>query len=701
MCEDSERLSLDEFLLVSLGSLLGSWDGKSTQTPRLARVVAEVASQLSSVSQPSQQTQWVRLLGQAANRLLYPSNEDRPVYQRLVSLGKRRASHLLDGIPPVFGLQHIPTLLENMDNTEDKLQLMRRVALRLAKARKVDPKDMYVVYRFRDINGDLLGRRGSKAPLSPHFVYTTVLAQQEGTLKRDSEGQPVTREKHVRWIYHSSDEQKRTGEEYFAALKESLPSLTGRELDDFYLEFQPFVEEKTVSSSRATPARNLSPVEQVPYVFELPFPTKYFGSPELSEPDFDLDLVDDELDFDPNLDYVNHEIQSQPHEFAFVTGVHGACGIYVDPKFNNKFPEYDSNLDVATLDDVEWALSKSAFSQELLVEFFGRPAALGLKKPASVRAFAAVVETYSDLANSTIALKATYAPLDGLNWARYYPLNAKESGDPDEDFKNRMLPIPLSRELRFALLVYLETGHADVDPRTLDRVVAVCSGDSIFVSAPVLLDPFEITNESSARLCCLRGNIGRAGIALLTTPDYPLMKSSQEASWRAIGHEQFDGELLDSFKGTSLQLGFTNFKLPIDTGNLGAYDMDLVFMEAIIRVNDRNGTWIGDLNILKAMEKWNRVELPTDCNHKGDDRDASNIPYATAIDNWDEFLDEPEGAMVFRARGNWIARLSAAGFGGQQRKRLVVIVPHGGDVCWNCFYNSVNRAEWSNFLLIC
>lgn len=700
MCDDSERLSLDEFLLVSLGSLLGSWDKESTQTLRLARVVAQVGSQLSSAPQPSEQTIWIRLLGQAANRLLNSSDEDRRVYQRLVSLGKRRASNLLQDIPTVFGLDYIPTFLGNTIHSEHKLELMRRVALRLAEDKGIDPKDMCVVYRFRGTGHNPLGWYGSKAPRSSHFVYTTVVAQQENSLKRDSAGQPVSRERHARWIYYSNAEQKRLGEEYFASLKKSLPSHGEMAADDLRLQSAQFIEgdpaEQWVSGSelRTNPTFNgspenfpwrLDPTRQILNEAESSFQPEAYGSPESSI----LGCIPEDE---------NSEIKLQPYDFIFVTGIDGECGVYVDPILNNLFPDDESNLEVATLDDVEWALSSHVFRLESLINTCGCASGIGLVTTKSIRAFTAVVETYSDLANSTIALKATYRPLSDLKWAREYQ---SRSITMEETAEGSTVPSPMSRELRFALLVYMETGQADVDPSTFDRVVAVCSGDSIFVSAPILLDPFESTTSSSHRMRCLRGNIGRAGIALLTTPEDPLMKSSYEANWKVIGHEAFDGELLDSFKGTSLQLGFTNFKLPIDTGNFGAYDMDLVFMEAIIRVNDHKGTWIGDLNILRAMKNWTRVDLPIDCHHKGDDRDVSSIPYATAIDSWDEFLDKPDGAMVFRARGNWTARLSAAGFGGQRGERLVAIVPHCGDICWGCLYESVGYTGWRKLLLIC
>lgn len=665
MCDDSERLSLDEFLLVSLGSLLGSWDKESTQTVRLARVVAQVGSQLCSTPQPSRQTLWLRFLGQAADRLVHSSDEDRPIYQRLVSLGKRRASHLLKDIPEIFGLKHMPSLLDNMDHTEDKIELMRRVGLRLAKARQIDPKYMRVVYRFRDIAHDhpgweineFLEWERSNTSWGSHYVYTTVVAHQEDSLKRDSTGQPVSRERHVRWIYYSDAEQWRLGENYFAGLKESLRTPRGMAPDDLRLEFGTFLE------------RNVAGLWG-------------YGIEHIPECD-------------------NSEDEFRPSDFIFVAGMYGECGVYVSPAFSSLIGSLQSSLREPTLDDVEWALSNRVARLEWLVDAFRHANRTVLFNTKIMAAFAAVVETYYDLANSTIALKAIYRPLSDFKWAKKCQFGGIGNEDQENIVDSDITLCSLSRELKFALLVYMETGQADVDPQTFDRVVAMCSGDSIFVSAPILLDPFESTANSSTRMRCLRGNIGKTGIALLTTPEDPLMKSSHEANWKVIGHEPFNGELLDSFKGTSLQLGFTNFKLPIDTGNLGAYDMDLIFMEAIIRVNDHNGNWVGDLNILRAMEKWTRVNFPIDCDHKDDDRAVRNIPSATAIDNWDEFLDEPDGAMVFRARENWIARLSAAGFGGQQGKRLVVIVPHCADVCWSCLYKFVDQKDWPKLLLIC
>lgn len=296
----------------------------------------------------------------------------------------------------------------------------------------------------------------------------------------------------------------------------------------------------------------------------------------------------------------------EPHEFRFFVGERGECSLYVNPKVYKIFVE-DYTQEWGTIDDVEWALKSDTLSLQLLNKFLEDGARVGYFKDSlgddasvrSIKTFSTITEVYSELSDATMSLRAIYEPLNGLKWVEDAIL--AEPHYQYSDYSSHLRPssflrhaqlsaFDLTRRTKFAFLVYMETGNANISPQNFEPVVAMCTEDSIFVSACLLLDPSETETVSEGRIRRLRGNIGKPGIAMLTAPADPLTKAPELASWKVISHRPFHGELSDKFKGTSLQLGFTNFKLPINTSNLSVYDMGVMFLEAVIHVNDRNGS---------------------------------------------------------------------------------------------------------------
>lgn len=104
----------------------------------------------------------------------------------------------------------------------------------------------------------------------------------------------------------------------------------------------------------------------------------------------------------------------------------------------------------------------------------------------------------------------------------------------------------------FACITMLETGRFDLKPFQLRNVMALSSGDSMYITASLLRDPWESARYNNIRR--MVGNIGRAGLAFLVPPVDPTIKEYGMKEWNVINHEDFDGQLQDSFTTTSLQL---------------------------------------------------------------------------------------------------------------------------------------------------
>jgi hypothetical protein len=110
-----------------------------------------------------------------------------------------------------------------------------------------------------------------------------------------------------------------------------------------------------------------------------------------------------------------------------------------------------------------------------------------------------------------------------------------------------------------------ESGQYSIAPSTLSGVMAISSHDSIFVASALMSDPSEDHVEKPIKR--VFGNMGRSEMVFMIPPADPRFKAPDSGSWLHIDHAPFDGQLIDSFKSTSLHLGLTDFELFLDVGS--------------------------------------------------------------------------------------------------------------------------------------
>ncbi|KAI4258127.1 MAG: hypothetical protein L6R42_005284 [Xanthoria sp. 1 TBL-2021] len=243
-----------------------------------------------------------------------------------------------------------------------------------------------------------------------------------------------------------------------------------------------------------------------------------------------------------------------------------------------------------------------------------------------------------------------------------------------------LLPYALSKEQAFACLAMFESGQHDIDPSQLIDVMAMSSGDSIYVSAALLTDPYDMTVPRDIR--GVMGNVGRPGITFLVPPKNPMIKEVSIDEWPLIERHEFDGCLSDHFQNTSLHLSFTTAETPLNIGFSGGLDLEACILESLFSVYER-GRWIADLNVPNLTTVTRLFKLPR-CN---DQHPAgtwhSNI---TCIDSWLGLVDAPEDRVsLVRAHGNWQARLAASSIS-LALGYDTILLPN--DVCWQCFDRS-------------
>ena len=257
------------------------------------------------------------------------------------------------------------------------------------------------------------------------------------------------------------------------------------------------------------------------------------------------------------------------------------------------------------------------------------------------------------------------------------PTNTKFSementGEFDTVFKARSPLFDLEPLLlkSFACLAWFESGEFNIAIDELRGVMALANGDSIYVASALLADP--ATGASNVAIRRVFGNLGRPEMSLLIPPSDPRLSEPDPSSWNLINHAAFDGKFQDCFASTSLHLTFTDFEMPLDVGARGYRDRQVVLLETLVSIDDR-GKHIGDLDILSAI-KSDKFSVMRTCLHSDSQAvETLRKDGLISLDSWDEFLDPPRSIAIFRASGNWQARLAAATAAIQAGQRIVVL----------------------------
>ncbi|MCJ1380103.1 hypothetical protein MMC17_003206 [Xylographa soralifera] len=242
----------------------------------------------------------------------------------------------------------------------------------------------------------------------------------------------------------------------------------------------------------------------------------------------------------------------------------------------------------------------------------------------------------------------------------------------------------------FSCIAMLESGTCNIDPQQLDQVFAMSCGNSIYVAAPLLQDPFQRNETTTIKR--IVGNLGRGGISMLVPPTAPRIRPLSPGRWQQVQHRPFDGKMDDHFNHTSIHLTFTQYEVPLVSGERGSVDPQAVLLESLVSVHD-SGEWVADLDVVGALRScslFQRVPQPSNsaCSHITMSATGTTKACLVSVDNWEELIDNPEDLNdnrmgVVRAHGNWLARLAVASVSVQKGLRTLVL-PTAPVICWHC-----------------
>ena len=672
---------------------------------------------------------WLNILLSSVESFNKLHEHEMEVPMKLMATGFRRFDGLLDKenpLPQVFGLLNVRRIfpLVRADKVEELIRILRRVAAQ----QKASPAEMIIRYkrygnreltRIREDTGAQEYYLSSRKEES--YEYASALPFIRGSTKRNHSGECSRIGKHKRWIgmawgtniYHEPDPYNKTlpnltpdqscgrtalcqcengirateilatgedcvqedpkcFEQYYNS--QPMPSVMNGEEEDFWRE-----------QARHYKLANIQRVYDRHY--KLAWESAYGRHFKVSWEGED-DLSDFYLNDDPYIYLRDGPWGIGGRLLTFVYGDEDSAALY---RVSSTTPYHAENENIKNeieIDELESLLDQDALDVGQLINHIGCfQEAPYTKLGSSLKAFASFMNVYRFLPEATISLKIANRPLHKAPWARHaiareaanVPLEngftemADEQLYPQQDAWSWCLSLAET----FACIAMFESGMYDLDPSALEHVFAMSSSNSLFVAAPLLNDPSQRYNDRV--ILRVVGNIGRAGIAMLIAPQDPRTRKLESDTWELISHAPFDGKIEDSFRNTSLHLSFTQYTMPVNTGDFGGQDIEAFFLESLISVYDRD-KWVADLDVLDMLgsELFQRHTYTKVCDHRHGQKPNFDL---ISIDNWEELLDREEVLTVVRAYRNPMARLATAGISVRQG-RPTIILPD--DFCFAC-----------------
>ncbi|KAF2015051.1 hypothetical protein BU24DRAFT_410730 [Aaosphaeria arxii CBS 175.79] len=356
-------------------------------------------------------------------------------------------------------------------------------------------------------------------------------------------------------------------------------------------------------------------------------------------------------------------------EFVFLCGVPKFGAVYLPSRRTSSGKLIPLRVGAAPICQVQKLLNRGFINKEWWAYSLIRNGEFWSKRfPTYFRSLEALVDLnliYSGLPGARVDLRAASRPISDAAWCIQRSVCKSQSPS-------------ISADIAFSCIAYFETGHVDLEPKTIQNAMAISCESNLYVSTLLLQDPQETPNVPLTRIT---GNIGKPGLSVLASPTNPRVLQVNPDSWKVVAHEPFDGIAQDSFASTSLHLCLTGYELTFDLGDRGSRDSDARIVEAAISLHDQ-GKWIADLDIVKASKVWKRYRGHPNCAHTDQQRSGPlKIDSLVSVDSWIEFLEQPLSSAIFRAQGNTLARLAAATPAEQKAYNAFIITPSS---CWSC-----------------
>ncbi|KAH7067277.1 hypothetical protein BKA63DRAFT_521870 [Paraphoma chrysanthemicola] len=702
IASDTSRISMEEFQIVFLGSFVGQWRSVCNDEVRCCKFI--VCLQKTYQDASSNTSAWFELLAVAASRVLNASGHLRAQYHKLLTLSSRRCEGFIHesavNPPAFFGLENFSNLVRTLGNTEDCIRLLRGAT----EARKA-PDDASVI-RYANRHQ----REG--------FHFASAIPAKRGSFKRPADQTEVQSAGHWRFAVgrHMQGKACCFGDELCGC---SDPASVGCVCRKENALCTPLChpDGNMCSSAPITLPMDCLSARYWEYCEDCKQDCEKnetcagcFNQMEirrLEEEGEEATLIQsDSLDeFDQQQFKLRRHHESGSSWYGLWFGNESVAAVFrvIDFPSCDSYCRSETDLPLATIEEIENTISSPSFNpSELCLETccdqWAGPGYEQMMSSLDALLFASKI--YGSMNDSTVSIEVMNSPIYKCSWS----LLAMSNGDimdllvevdlgrqvmstsrnesnifrflrcPDQLGNSDRTPdLYISLRRTFACIAWFDSGEFDIAMSHMNGVMALANGDSIYVASRLLADPSTTTHDVPVRR--VFGNLGRSELCLLVPPADPRLAEPDLRSWQQVNHCDFDGQFQDCFTSTSLHLSFTDSEDTVYLGNRGLRDRQVVFVEALVSIDDR-GRNIGDLDIMAMFGKDSFV-VQDKCPHAPEKRakyhshvHGQNL---TALDCWEEFLDPPQTTAIFRAAGNWQARLGAAAAATQMGKRVLVL----------------------------
>lgn len=718
---ERSRISLDEFLQAFLGCFLQGWHDAGSDTIMSTRWLAYVSDLLQNsllggfeeAGLLSGTTfSWLSLIFCAANNYLNSSGNDRLTANKLISVGRKHGKAFL-GIPkePVFGLLKHGTYLCLLQDEESRISCLRKIAGEMFPKMRVPGHQVFI--RYKHTYPDRLNWV---------YEYATALPWPQKTLKRKLCDSNDTSQRHARWLHAGGNLNRIEDARYYDRLDKRF---IRRETSPGWKKFEGGPMPNDLENLRYRDSGHYPPDSRA-----VPTDVPDFGAVPTEFNDWHRTRGSSTLEreWSDRCKYIGEETRAIRRGFQDRKKHYESQGEIIFERDDESIEDFAADkmgifwnrsklgddsgpwyrcmygdLESAALFITQgmegladaifnpkqefrelYVLSESKkISGEALISRLTWTFRMAMVESdphlKSLKAVSTAAMIYRHIPNSTIDIRVLQRQLWHALWVPKLPLLFHVS--PTTALALAALaPYRLSRSESFACITMFESGRYDLNPNDLENVMAMSSGNSLYISTALLQDPFE---SDSGLIQGVTGNIGRPGIAFLVAPVDPLTKSVSMSEWPQIDRAVFDGEFRDCFASTSLHLSFTGANDSLNTEFTGAQDTEVYILETLISVYE-GGRWIADIDPSRACLSVNLRRLPP-CVGNRRCRSRTERSQATCIDNWLELIDAPEeNVSLVRAHKNWQARLAATSISIQLGYNTVVL---SDKVCPACLYS--------------
>lgn len=748
---DFSRVDIDQLHIVALGSLLGHWNISQRDMSAAAQWFIDLWTILSinNASDRATQTEgllWLQFLVQAASKVISVNNTERQEALQLLGYGQRRAKCFLGVsdrcLVPFFGLGYarLGVCLSQEDDEKRGLTFLREIA----EENKLRPCDALITYDPKPIEShpEVLVRE-----------YVTAVPHSCASRKRGVQGDQLYEDVNVKWRYvlptvlqsapiartiRSWERMPEQGERRYAV--QSAPSEAGeagfREL--VWVDAPEFFDETKISQllpcGKANvetfccgrPPQNAMPKNSTSTGGSGPQRSKLSHKFRMSVRIGQLSLyVRTSVEFSPissirtSGDFSEYlrKVSTSPDILAVYLQylVHPGMGETADTDTEVPFNgRTDMQIDGTIANDPTVFHGANSNS----VQYWAKLRDLDMLNPTSLatrgapdyvkeiakyfetsrqcagalRALTLATQVYRQLDGASISLKVVSSPLDESPW---FDSELKKTRYRLEKVAGRsapiMIPYRVPRANAFSCIAHFDSGSLHLLPEDFNDTLAIASGNSIYVMGELVTDPFDSIDGADMKR--IVGNIGRPGLSILIAPMYPRIRSMAE-EYTLVNHFLYDGRRENNFRGTSLHLSFTDWSMPLETRGVltRTIDQDAYLIESVISVKD-SGRWVADLDILCIdFAELKILESEGSCPGHNDKR--SDHDY-TSIDNWEELLDGPNTVGIFRAHGNWAARLAAVSILCQKDQAHSIGMLSPTKFCLDCLSEDFfNQDDW-------